>query len=593
MPQRIARSARLRRPALAVAVAALLAGAGAPAVAQPFGAGGGRPVPAVDGDAGAYLAAREAWASGDLVALLPFLDRLLRLDPDNTGIRINLLTAQMALGDLEAAAAEAERVLAAMPGYPPAVMALTARAFARRDYAAVPALDDSGARGDSLDAAIARAWAFFGLGRVGEAFAALETDTGGAAARPVLQAHLALMRALAGDVEGALDLFEAPAAQPISELNRRTRLAHIQLLGLAERFDEAIGLIDASFADRSDPAIRALRAAYAERRSLPFSVIAEAAEGMAEFYALAAPSYRAGGSSNDALAFAQAALAINPRLSEARILIGQIWEERGQHALAAAAYTAVPPDDAFALVAAAGLAQTLEAQGDAEGAIAVLAAAEARLPESALAPQLLADALRRAGRHDEAIAASTRAIDLMTARGEAIDWRVWFSRAVAFERSGRWPEAEADFRAALAVEPDQPTVLNYLGYSLVERRENLDEALEMIERAVAGEPDSGYIVDSLAWALFRLGRYDEALPHMERAVALLPADPILNDHLGDIYWAVGRKREAEFQWRRALSFGPHEDLDMDRVRRKLEIGLDRVLAEEGAPPLHPSPAAAP
>jgi tetratricopeptide (TPR) repeat protein len=123
-------------------------------------------------------------------------------------------------------------------------------------------------------------------------------------------------------------------------------------------------------------------------------------------------------------------------------------------------------------------------------------------------------------------------------------------------------------------------VLNYLGYSLVEMKTNLDEALDMIERAVAGEPDSGYIVDSLGWVLYRLGRYDEALVQMERAVELLPVDPVLNDHLGDVYWAVGRKREAEFQWHRALSFigpairrrrhGPHPPQARGRARRVLE-----------------------
>ena len=158
---------------------------------------------------------------------------------------------------------------------------------------------------------------------------------------------------------------------------------------------------------------------------------------------------------------------------------------------------------------------------------------------------------------------------------------------MANERAGDWPAAEADFRAALAIVPDQPTVLNYLGYSLIERGEKLDEAMDMIERAVAGDPDSGYILDSLAWALYRLGRYDEAVPHMERAVEMAAVDPILNDHLGDVYWAVGRLREARFQWRRALSFAPADDLDEDRLRRKLEVGLDVVRAEAGEPPLHP------
>jgi len=145
-------------------------------------------------------------------------------------------------------------------------------------------------------------------------------------------------------------------------------------------------------------------------------------------------------------------------------------------------------------------------------------------------------------------------------------------------------KSEADFRKALALSPDQPQVLNYLGYSMVEQHVNLDEALSMIERAVAARPDSGYIIDSLGWVLYRLGRYDEAIGHMERAAELMAVDPIVNDHLGDVLWAVGRHLEAEFQWRRALSFEP-EEADAERIRQKIEIGLDAVLANEGAAPL--------
>jgi len=127
-------------------------------------------------------------------------------------------------------------------------------------------------------------------------------------------------------------------------------------------------------------------------------------------------------------------------------------------------------------------------------------------------------------------------------------------------------------------------VLNYLGYSFVEMQENLDEALDMIERAVDARPESGHIVDSLGWALYRLGQYDEAVTHLERAAELMPVDPIVNDHLGDAYWAVGREIEARFQWRRALSFDPEPE-EAERIRLKLEKGLDQVLSEEGAPPL--------
>ncbi len=131
-------------------------------------------------------------------------------------------------------------------------------------------------------------------------------------------------------------------------------------------------------------------------------------------------------------------------------------------------------------------------------------------------------------------------------------------------------------------------MLNYLGYSFVEMGTNLDEALDMIEQAVAAEPNSGYIIDSLGWVLFRLGQYAEAVGHLERAAELMPVDPVVNDHLGDAYWAVGRKIEAEFQWNRALSFDP-EEKDATRIRRKLEVGLDVVLDEEGAQPLTVTP----
>ena len=195
----------------------------------------------------------------------------------------------------------------------------------------------------------------------------------------------------------------------------------------------------------------------------------------------------------------------------------------------------------------------------------------------------LGDTYRRLERFDDAIAPYSRAIELV-GTPERNHWPLFFSRGIAYEREDRWPEAEADFRKALELRPDEPQVLNYLGYSLVEMQTNLDEALNMIERAVAGRPNSGYIVDSLGWVLYRLGRYDEAVVHMERAAELLPVDPIINDHLGDVYWAVGRFREAEFQWHRALSFDPEPD-EAERIRRKLEVGLDVVLEEEGSPPL--------
>ena len=129
--------------------------------------------------------------------------------------------------------------------------------------------------------------------------------------------------------------------------------------------------------------------------------------------------------------------------------------------------------------------------------------------------------------------------------------------------------------------PDQPLVLNYLGYSWLEKGLRFDEALEMIRKAVEQRPEDGYIVDSLGWAHYLMDDFPAAVRELERAVELRPVDPVINDHFGDALWRVGRRLEAEFQWRRAMSFDP-EEKDLKRIKRKLEVGLDKVLAEEAA-----------
>ena len=529
---------------------------------------------------------REAGLAQDYTALIPYLERLVDASPDAVGLREQLVVAYLAVGRFAEAVAAAEQQLEHDSDSASAGLVLMADAFARQDHDRVLSLLDMGGQGNLLLDGLARAWATMGQGSVSDALATLDRLEGIPGAEAFAAFCRALILALVGDAEGALAIFEAPDGIG-AVLDRRGSVAYVQLLGQVDRFDDALEVIAQRFPARADPQIDRLRNSFQDRQSLPFDLVTNPAQGMAELYALMASVLLSPQNGTDTLIYAQAALAIRPELSDARILVGQVFDDMGQHELAAEAFSAVATDDSFALVAQLGLAQTLEVQGDLDAAIAVIQAAVAAHPDSRIAQQLLGDFLRRAGQHEAAIDAYTAAIEGLQQDGRAVDWRLWFSRAVAYERAGDWPPAEADFRAALAIEPDQPTVLNYLGYSLVERREKLEEALEMIERAVAGEPESGYITDSLAWALFRLGRYDEALPVMERAVSLLPQDAILNDHLGDIYWAVGRKREARFQWRRALSFGPHEDLDMDRVRRKLEVGLDRVLQEEGADPLHP------
>lgn len=571
------RKNRLRAAAFSGVLAALIAAV--PLQAQDFPSGG---------YAGAFLAAREAGANNDFAQALPYLERMLESQPQDARILESLTVSYVVMGNHEAAADAARALMEQMPDNHAAALALLADAFARRDYEAAFELLDTGARTLPLIDGLGLAWAHLGQGRMTEALAALDEVSEQEGMMAFAQYCRALALALVGDVESAAEIMEDSRYNVLGALSRRGMIAYAQVLGQLERFDDALALIDDVFGGVSDPVIVDMRAAYAEGRALPFSLIADPAEGMAEVYAVMASAMRTGQNLHDTLLYARGAEWINPALTDSLLLIGQVFEEMEQPERAAEAYARIPEDDVFGMAAGMGQAQVLETLGELDEAIAILVRLVAQHPDSIVAEQVLGDFMRRANRHDDAVAAYDRAMSMMTERGMEPDWRAHFSRAVSHERLGNWPQAEADFRAALAIQPDQPTVLNYLGYSLVERQENLDEALEMIERAVAGEPDSGYIVDSLAWALYRLGRYDEALPHMERAVELMPTDPILNDHLGDVYWAVGRQREAQFQWRRALSYGPHDDLDMDRVRRKLDVGLDQVRADEGAPPLHPA-----
>ena len=149
---------------------------------------------------------------------------------------------------------------------------------------------------------------------------------------------------------------------------------------------------------------------------------------------------------------------------------------------------------------------------------------------------------------------------------------MFYFRGICYERSKQWPNAEVDLKKALELYPDQPLVLNYLGYSWVDQGVHMDEGMNMIRRAVEQRPDDGYIVDSLGWAYFRTGNYAEAVKNLERAVEFKPEDPTINDHLGDAYWRVGRALEARFQWSHAKDLNPDKD-DLPKIEEKLKSGL--------------------
>ena len=534
--------------------------------------------PPVD-NAGSYLAARQASVDRDFTAAAEWYAKALLSAPGDPKLLQGLLVAQMALGNFDGAALSARNFLTSGETNNSVALALITQHAGAQDYAAIlDEMTQGQSAGPALDALIA-GWAEQGQGRMTEALARFDTviATPGFEGLGLYQKALAL--ASAGDLEGADALLSGPAAASISGF-RRGLLAHLQILSQLERNADALALFDASFTAAMDSDLIDLRRRLAAGQPIAFDIVTSARDGIAEAlftYALAIGDQA---DEDVTLAYARAALYLRPDQTEVKLVVAEHLDGLGQYALAAAAYALIPPQDAAFHAAEIGRAEALNAGGDRDAAIVVLQALAQTHGQMVQVQLALGDMLRRAERYDQALVAYDAGIALVEGAAPWA-WPLYYNRGVCLERLDRFVEAIPSFRTALDLMPNQPQVLNYLGYTWIDRGENLDEAVQMIEAAVKAAPDQGYIIDSLAWAYYRLGRFADALPPMERASLLEPVDPVVTDHLGDIYWVNGRTLEARFQWRRALSFEPAE-ADAVRIRLKLEKGLDAVLDQEKA-----------
>jgi tetratricopeptide (TPR) repeat protein len=294
-------------------------------------------------------------------------------------------------------------------------------------------------------------------------------------------------------------------------------------------------------------------------------------QGMAIAYTQVAMELMADDYNGDAMWLTHLALDLDPKLDIAALALGDLHRQANHLDQAISAYNQVPEDSIFRRPSQLSIAESYRRQekyADAESLLRKLMDGD---KTDISAAQQLGQLLRSNKKFEEAAKVYGVAIDRLGTL-EPEDWQLFYYRGISYERDKQWPPAEKDFQKALELSPDEPYVLNYLAYTWVERRENLDQALKMLEKAVSQRPEEGFIIDSLGWAHFMLGRYPEAVEELERAVALAPTDPVLNDHLGDAYWKVGRHQEARFQWSRALSFDPEPD-QAPKLQQKLDQGL--------------------
>ncbi|WP_170372292.1 tetratricopeptide repeat protein [Ruegeria arenilitoris] len=540
-----------------------------------------------DSGAGSYLAGRQAIYESDYKAAEEYYSKALIFDPGNTKLKESVLLARVALGDVERALPIAEDMEANGQPNQAARMVVSAKLVSDGKFDELLARDPENQGVGPLVDGLMTAWAHLGKGEMTKAMAQFDEVAQQDGLREFALYHKALALASVGDFEGAEAIFAADDSI-VARFSRRAALARVEVLSQLNRNDEALQFLENVFAAGSDPSIESYVDTLSAGGTLPFTHVGSATEGVAEVFFSVGAALNTEAAHDYVLLYARIATFLRPDHIDAILLSAELLEQLSQYDLAAEAYRKVPTGSSDFHAAELGRAEILAQSGKPDAAIEVLENLAARQPNLPSVHVALADLQRRQENYAAAVTSYDRAIEL-TETGSGGNWFLHYARGICHERLKAWDKAEADFRRALELNPDQPQVLNYLGYSLVERQEKLEEALDMIERAVAIQPDSGYIVDSLGWVLFRLGRYDEAVEHMERAVELMAVDPVVNDHLGDVYWAVGRTREADFQWRRALSFIDPEDTDgeadPDRIRRKLEVGLDAVLAEEGAAPL--------
>lgn len=537
--------------------------------------------------AGSYLAGRQAAHDSEFETAVRYYTRALAQDPDNPNLMESVTVSQLALGQISRALPVAEYMEELGLRSQVAHMAVVANLIQAEKYQALLDRDAEDVGVGQLVDGLVDAWAYMGIGSVSKALEKFDAvaDESGLKGFALYQKSMAL--ALVGDFEGADAVFAQEGGR-LSAMSRRAAIAHAQILSQLGRNQDALEMLAETFNGVFDPGLTSVADKLAAGEMLAFDHITSTRDGMAEVFFIIGAALNGEAADDYALIYVRLASFLRADHTDAVLLSAKLLDALGQYELSVQTYKKVPQDSPDHNAAELGRAEALRRAAKPDAAIEVLEQLARDYPTHPRVYSALGDLQRQQESYEEAIAAYDQSLEFTEEDGQG-RWFLLYARGISHERLGDWAHAEADFRGALALNPDQPQVLNYLGYSMVEQQTKLDEALGMIERAVAARPDSGYIVDSLGWVLYRLGRYDEAVGHMEQAVELMPVDPVVNDHLGDVYWSVGRQREAEFQWSRALSFVDPDDTDAeadpDRIRRKLDVGLDMVLDEEGADPL--------
>ena len=566
MRQNFSRSA-VYASLLAMAAVAL----GAPAHASSPGTGGEESHSAL----GNYLAGRVARATSDTASAANFFHQALTLDPSNNLLAEQAFLMKVSEDQWAEARGLGERMAATPDGNRLARLFLAVNAFKDKDFAKA----DESLRGLSsgpigeLTTMLTRAWLRMAQGDVDEAISLVRPGN----QADFIQHYSRFHRALIADAAGRRS--EAQAAYEVlfrsDPRTVRIALAYARHAAAGGDIKLARQILKDNI-ERSGGEGHAMVRALRDRLENPEKadvglLITNANDGMAEVLYNLGEALSAEGGSPIGVIYLQLALYLKPDFPFALAALANVYEATRRHQVAIDTYDRIPrgsPLDVSIQIRRAINLNMLDRPDDAKK---LLDGVIAENPKDLRPLDAIGGILRARKRWDEAIVYYSKAIERIE-KPEKQHWSYWYSRGTSYERIKQWPKAETDLLRAMKLNPDQPLILNYLGYSWIDQNKNLKRGLQLIEKAVSLKPDDGYIVDSLGWAHFRLENFPEAVKYLERAVELRPEDPVLNDHLGDAYWRVGRTREARFQWDQALTLKPEAE-DAERIRGKLVAGL--------------------
>jgi tetratricopeptide (TPR) repeat protein len=522
--------------------------------------------------AGSYLAARHASVERDASSAAQFYRSALRTDPKNNELLDRAFISSLAEGDIDEAVKLADRILTLDKSNRVARLVVGVRDLKQKKYATAQLNINQSIRGPITDlvATLLSGWASFGAGDSKTAVANIDKLTGPEWYPIFKDLHTGMILELAnrekeagGRLERSYKLDDSMlrVVDAYARWNSRNK-DPAAAAAIYEAFEKKL--------PRHPLVVDGLREARAGKKLAPLVDSAQA--GAAEaLYGIGATLTRRGGE-DLALVYLQLSLYLQPNHPLALLSLADLYESVKKPQMAIKVYERVPASSPLKRNAQIQLASNLDTVERSDDAIKILKDVIAVEPKDIEAIMALGNIERGRKKFADCSATYSRGIEAMPATAEKNAWVTYYYRGICEERSKQWSKAEADMRKALDLQPEQPHVLNYLGYSWIDQGVNLDEGMKMIKRAVEQRPDDGYIVDSLGWAYYRIGNFEDAVKHLERAIDLKPEDPTINDHLGDAYWRVGRTLEAKFQWAHARDLKPEPE-ELPKIEAKIDNGL--------------------